>query len=122
MVEFYRGPIAGRDKGAVCLSGHRRLTIFSLAACVAYTAAYYFDWPLFRYYLVSRRFSFGIQPDSAGAPILWYGWLVAAILAGVLAAAIMPRGAALRLPPDLLWIVPVTSVFAALLYEARWFL
>lgn len=104
------------------MSGYRRLNVFSLTACIAYTAAYYFDWPLFRYYLESGCFSFGPQPESAGAPILWYGWLLAATLAGVLAAAIVPRGAALRMPPDLLWIVPMGSVLAALLYEARWFL
>lgn len=104
------------------MSGYGRLNVFSLAACVAYTAGYYFDWPLFRYYLASGRFSFGVQPESAGAPILWYGWLMAAILVGVLAAAIVPRAVTLRMPPDLLWIVPMGSVFAALLYEARWFL
>ena len=104
------------------MSDYRRWTVFSLAACLAYTAAYYFDWPLFRYYLVSGGLSFGVQPESAGAPILWYGWLMAAALVGILAAAIVPRAAALRIPPDLLWIVPVASVLAAFLYEARWFI
>jgi len=122
MVEFYRGTVAGGDQRTVFLSDYRRWTVFSLAACLAYTAAYYFDWPLFRYYLVSGGLSFGVQPESAGAPILWYGWLMAAALVGILAAAIVPRAAALRIPPDLLWIVPVASVLAAFLYEARWFI
>ena len=121
-MEFHRGSVVGRDQRSVFLTGHRRLTVFSLAACIAYTAAYYFDWPLFRYYLMSGGFSFGVQPESAGAPILWYGWLLAAILVGLVAAAIVPRAAALRMPPDLLWMVPLGSVLAAFLYEARWFL
>ena len=95
--------------------------IFSLTASVAYTAAYYLDWPLFRFYLGNESFSFGVQPESAGAPILWYGWLVMAALVGALLAAIVPGRVASRLPPDLLWIVPAATTIAAFLYELRWF-
>jgi len=122
MVEFHHGAVVGRDQGSVPLTGYGRLTIFSLAACFAYTAAYYLDWPLFRYYLDSGRFSFSTQPESAGAPILWYGWLLMAALVGIAAAIILPRTTALRMPPDLLWIIPAGGVLAAFLYEARWFL
>ena len=30
--------------------GRGRSTLFSLSASISYTLAYYFDWPLFRYY------------------------------------------------------------------------
>ena len=95
--------------------------VFSLTASIAYTTAYYLDWPLFRYYLGSDTFSFGVQAESAGAPILWYGWLAIAALIGALFAAIVPGRVASQLPPDLLWIIPATTTIAAFLYELRWF-
>ena len=121
-MEFHRRSAAGRDKGFLSLSGFGRLPLFSLVACVAYTAAYYFDWPLFRYYLGNGSFSFATQPDSAGAPILWYGWLFMAALIGIVAAVILPRTTARRLPADLLWIIPFAATLAAALYEVRWFI
>lgn len=99
-----------------------RAMIFSLTACVVYTLAYYFELSLFRYYLGDNRFHFGEQGPEAGAPILWYGWLAAAILAGGAAALIVPKRLAARLSPDLVWLVPAVLIFAALMYEKRWFL
>jgi len=104
------------------MSGSRRLGVFSLTACIAYTAAYYLDWPLFRFYLGNESFSFGAQPESAGAPILWYGWLVMAALIGVVCAAIVPGRLASRIPTDVFWMVPAATTIAAFLYELRWFI
>ena len=99
-----------------------RLTVFSLAGGIAYTLAYYFDWSLFQYDLAENRFHFTEQPESAGPPILWYGWLGTAVLAGAVAAAIVPPKLAVRLPADLLWLTPTVLIFAALMYEKRWFM
>lgn len=98
------------------------MTVFSLAGGLAYTLAYYFDWSLFQYYLAENRFHFVLQPESAGPPILWYGWLGSAVLAGGAAALIVPSRWAARLPPDLLWLTPSVLIFAALMYEKRWFM
>ena len=99
-----------------------RLPVFSIAAGIAYTLAYYFDWSLFRYYIMENRFHLTEQPDAAGPPILWYGWLATAVLAGIVAAAIVPPRLAARLPADLLWLMPVVLMVAALMYEKRWFM
>lgn len=99
-----------------------RLPVFSVTAGVAYTLAYYFDWSLFRYYIMENRFHLTEQPDTAGPPILWYGWLATAVLAGIVAAAIVPPRLAARLPADLLWLMPVVLMVAALMYEKRWFM
>lgn len=104
------------------MNAHPRLTVFSLAACIAYTASYYFDWPLLRYYLGSGDLSFSAQPETAGAPILWYGWILTAGLAALVLAVFAPRAFALRMPPDLLWIIPAAATLAAVLYEVRWFI
>lgn len=104
------------------MSSHGRLIVFSLAACVAYTLAYYFDWSLFRYYLTEGRVQFSALPESAGPPILWYGWLATASLMGAGLAGVMPRRLIERLSPDLVWLIPITAILAALMYELRWFL
>jgi hypothetical protein len=59
---------------------------------------------------------------AAGPPILWYGWLATAVLAGVLGAMTIPSRWVARLLPDLLWLVPVVLIFAAVMYERRWFM
>jgi hypothetical protein len=99
-----------------------RWMIFSLVACVTYTLAYYFDWALFQYYLGENAFHFSRQDSSAGPPILWYGWLASASLGGLAAAAVVPKRLAARLSADLLWLVPLVLIVAALMYERRWFM
>jgi hypothetical protein len=101
---------------------HGRLMIFSLVACIAYTLAYYFEWSLFRYYFAENSIGFWEQGGASGPPILWYGWLATAVLAGAAAAAVVPARWIARLLPDLLWLVPVVLMFAALMYERRWFM
>jgi hypothetical protein len=96
--------------------------VFSAAALIVYTLAYYFDWSLFQYYVAEGRFHFSALPDSAGPPILWYGWLATAGLAGIAIAFIMPRRLIAWLPADLVWLIPLVAVLAALMYEMRWFL
>ena len=103
------------------MSSSGRAIVFSLTASIAYSMAYYFDWPLFHYYLGNGSLSFGVQPESAGAPILWYGWLLTASLVGVICTAIIPWRLAARFSADLLWMVPTATVIAAFLYELRWF-
>jgi hypothetical protein len=100
---------------------HARLMIFSLTACIVYSLAYYFDWSLFRYYLGTGTVELS-APDAAGPPILWYGWLATAVLAGTAAAFLVPRQAIARLSPELAWLVPSIALLAALMYELRWFL
>jgi len=95
---------------------------FSLAACIAYTFAYYFDWSLFRYDLAESQLHFTSSAASAGPPILWYGWLALAILAGAVVAWVLPARLAAHLSPDFLWLIPGALILAALMYEMRWFL
>src|ERR1700680_523649 len=95
---------------------------FSLASCIVYTLAYYFVWSVFRYNLGETGFYFSSAAASAGPPILWYGWLALAILAGGGMALVLPPRFVARLPPDLLWLVPSALIVAALMYEMRWFL
>ena len=88
---------------------HPRLMLFSLAACAVYTLAYYFDWSLFRYYLGTGTVGLS-APASAGAPILWYGWLATAVLAGAAIAVLIPRSWTARVSPELVWLVPAIAL------------
>jgi hypothetical protein len=99
-----------------------RLMLFSLGATLSYTLAYYFDLSLFQYYVAEGRFHVSPLPESAGPPILWYGWLAMAVLAGGAIALATPRALIARLLPDLVWLVGFVALFAAILYELRWFL
>jgi hypothetical protein len=99
---------------------HARLMLFSLTACVVYTLAYYFDWSLFRYYLGTGTFEVSASA-TAGAPILWYGWLATAVLAGAAVAFLIPRRWNAPVPADLAWLIPAAAVLAAVMYELRWF-
>jgi hypothetical protein len=83
--------------------------------------AYYFDWSLFRYYLGTGTVALS-APAAAGAPILWYGWLATAVLAGAAAAFLIPRSWSERLSPELAWLIPAITLLAAFMYELRWFL
>jgi hypothetical protein len=98
-----------------------RLLVFSLAASAGYTLAYYFNWPLLIYYPVVNEAHLARQGSADGFPIFWYGWLGTAVVIGAIAALVMPRRWARRLPLELAWIVSTVMVVAALTYEKRWF-
>jgi hypothetical protein len=98
-----------------------RLLVFSLAGSAAYTLAYYLNWPLLVYYPVLNELHISEQGGADGFPVLWYGWLVTAVVVGAIAAWVTPRRWACRLPFDLSWIVPIVMIVAALTYEKRWF-
>jgi hypothetical protein len=97
-----------------------RATLFSLVAVPVYTAAYYFNWPLFFYYPGPPRFSFAADA-GAGFAILWYGWVVTAAAAGAAAAFAVPRRWSDRLFPEYAGMMLIAGLFAVLLYEKRWF-
>ncbi len=98
-----------------------RLLVFSLAASVAYTLAYYFNLPLLVYDPLANELHLVPHAHLGGIPIFWYGWLTLGIVIGAIAAAVMPLRWARRLPVDLAWIVPVLMIVAAATYEKRWF-
>jgi hypothetical protein len=97
-----------------------RMLLFSILAPAVYTLANYFSLPLLRYYPLAGRFSFADQPGM-GIAILWYGWVATAILVSALTSFIIPRQWSDRLPLDLCWMSLGAALFAALIYEKRWF-
>lgn len=96
-----------------------RVTLFSTIAALVYTIASYLNLSVIRYYPVSGHFAF--HAGEQGMVILWYGWILAAALAGAAVSLAMPRRWLDRLPSDLNWMVLTAALFAILIYEKRWF-
>jgi hypothetical protein len=93
-----------------------------MAASVAYTCAYYFNWPLFTYFPTVNQILFFAHPQSGGLQILWYGWLSTAALIGAVVAFTVPHRWVERIPPDLCWLLAIVLIVALLAYEKRWFI
>ena len=103
-----------------------RCKVFSIAYGVAYMGFFLYSElsraAMFRYYPVLGRFSREALPmETAGPPILWYGWLLgAAVVSGAVSLAV-PRAWAERLPAAWIWVVTAALLVGILVYERRWF-
>ena len=98
------------------------LQVFSMLSGVAYTACFYYNWPLFRYYPAVEQFTLGPLGPDAGPAILWYGWLATAFLGSALVALVVPRRAAEKLSPRFVWIAAAVVLIGITIYEKSWFI
>ncbi len=95
--------------------------IFSLLFVLTYTVCFYLNIALFKYYPLVREFHVTAQPESAGPPISWYGWLAVAFLVSAPIAVLIPRSLGNKIPATVAWLVPAIVLLAVLVYEKRWF-
>jgi len=96
--------------------------VFSVLFVSFKKTCFYYDWGLFKYYPITREFSYVRLPPSSGPAILWYGWLAAAAVLSAAVALAVPRKIADRMWDGLLWVVPTALLIGTLIYEKRWFL
>jgi ABC-type Fe3+ transport system substrate-binding protein len=104
------------------MTGHGRVSLFSITFGVAYTLAFFFNLALFKYYPLVRQFHIQDQPKQAGPPISWYGWLATATFVSLIVAAAIPRNWADRISPRWAGLIPTALIVLVLVYEKRWFL
>ncbi len=97
------------------------LKVFSLMFGVAYMLCFYFSFSPVRYYPMLGSFHLDVQPESAGPPILWYGWLLAGVSISAILAVLVPPRLVDRLWHGWAWIVPALTIVAIFVYERRWF-
>lgn len=103
-----------------------RLKVVSIVFGAAYMALFLYSertqYALVRYYPVLRGFYREPQPpQTAGPSILWYSWLLGALVVSLVAALLVPRSWAERLPHGIVWLVPALLLLGIVVYERRWF-
>ena len=98
--------------------------VFALVGAIAYVLTYTFNWPAFAYYPLLNHFSLdrALPAKTSGPSMLYYGWIVTAAAAALIAALIVPRSIAAKLPASLGWVVPLLLMIYTLIYDRHWFL
>jgi len=88
---------------------------FSLFGPVVYCLVQYFNWPLLTYWPATGRLVFGYDGGRSGEGpnMLWYGWILTAILivTGLsLLATMLPARVTRKIPLALIWILPILMI------------
>lgn len=96
--------------------------MFTLVFGLGYAAAVYFNYPLFRYYPLERRFSLhDLLDPSLGPAMSWYGWISTAAIPAVIVAALVPHRIGDRIPGAVFWILPFVIFLVGFYNEKQWF-
>jgi len=108
------------------VSQYARFKVFSLLYGASYMGFFFYSercrCAMFRYYPVLGRFDRETLPVAeAGLPILWYSWLLGALVVSLAGALILPRSWAERVPHTWLWGVTLAVLVVIAVYERRWF-
>jgi hypothetical protein len=104
----------------------RVLPVFSIAFCILYVVAMYFNLALVTYIPKARAFyALAYAPPANIAPgIYWYGWLLTSTIGAAFvaaAASLAPPRLLARLPAALIWIVPLGLFFVVVYILRDWF-
>ncbi len=95
----------------------RVLPVVTLVFSVVYFFGVYTNYGPLRYYPFVNQWSLSALPKDAGPAMMWYGWVINGIAAGVIVAALAlltPRGILERLWQSWAWLivlVPTAMIF-----------
>jgi len=86
-----------------------------------------FSWPLFTYFPAVDQWAWGLVPgsDDLGPPMWWYGWIAAAVLVGLVFAAVamlIPEKTTEKLWSKAIFVVPLVMFVFLLNWEMSWFI
>jgi hypothetical protein len=103
-----------------------RFNAFGIYYGVAYMALFwlneFYQISWFGYYPVIGEFRRERLPvETSGPAILWYSWLLGALLISLVLMALTPSSMAERMGRRAVWVVPVAMLIAIFVYERRWF-
>lgn len=101
---------------------HRPLALFAPAFALVYGALYALKLPVLVYYPLQRELAFERLSEAHGPGMLWYGWLAAGLLAGLVAVMLVPARWAARVPASTAWLPAFAVMGLVVLEESRWFL
>lgn len=99
----------------------RTLAAFAPVFAIVYGLLYAAKQPVFIYYPLRGELSLERLAPDQGPAMLWYGWLAAGTLAGLIAAALVPARWATRLPASAAWITALLVMIVIVVEEAHWF-
>lgn len=95
---------------------------FTVAFCCAYGLAFAMNSPLFIYYPLHGDFTWGTQVlKGVGPPMLWYGFLSDALIAGAVAAVCIPGRLANKWLINLVWVFPIATMAVCIFLLRRLF-
>ena len=97
------------------------LKMFSLIFALIYLWCFFSAVAPVRYYPLQGRFYLDAQPEAAGPPILWYGWMLTAFVASAVLSVLVPPRLVERIWHGWFWVVPALTVVFIFVYERRYF-
>lgn len=104
------------------MSGFLSARVFSLVFAIVYTIDVVGNYAMFRYYPAVGRFSMvDLADKSLGPAMSWFGWMAWAFIFAIVAAAVVPRKLADRLPGALYWVAALAMFAAGFYREQDWF-
>lgn len=97
---------------------------FAAVAGILYVVSMELNWALVTYHPRPVELDLGTQPARNGPVMYWYGWMATSVLGG-LAAGLVARFAADRVPAcvwlGLGWVVPALAMAAAAYFMIPFF-
>jgi len=95
---------------------------FTVAFSCTYAVVFVMNWPLFLYYPLHGALVWGWHPiSSIGPPIVWYGFMTEATVAGLLGAVCVAPDAVGRLR-NRFWLFPLAAMWTCVYVLRRLFL
>lgn len=100
----------------------RPFTLFSPAFSLVYAVLYCEHFPIFIYYPLNQELALRALPPSHGPGMLWFGWVAAGLLAGVVTVWLVPIRWAARVPAWSSWCVMIAVMALVVFKEHHWFI
>jgi hypothetical protein len=96
---------------------------FMIAFCGAYAVVFAKNWPLFIYYPLHGKFSWGLHVmQGIGPGMAWYGFMANAGAAALLVAIVVPNRMFDSLFRNYLWLFPIGAMLEAVFLLRQWFI
>ena len=95
---------------------------FVIGFCCTYALVFAKNWPLFLYYPLHGNFIWGPHfTRGLGPAMAWYGLMVDAGLAGLLAALVLPQRLLERSLGNYLWLFPCAAMLTCVFLLRQFF-
>jgi hypothetical protein len=94
---------------------------FTVVFCVAYVPILVFDWPIFVYYPQGMHIHLRERATEAGPAMHWYGLVASAAIAGGITSLLCRLSWLPKRVVPWLWVAPVATMLAIVIYLRQYF-